>query len=91
LKITVDLSIAPSIVLISTMEQTQIAKTYEYQIKIGNDGKHYAVFKDAYEAECSDHAFHGCALHCFDGYDNAYELTADWWHRSGRTKAGNNI
>jgi hypothetical protein len=66
-------------------------KNYEYCVLIGNDGKYYAVFKNAYEAEMSDHAFADCPLACFDGYDNAYELTDVWWHRSGRTKAGNSI
>jgi hypothetical protein len=63
----------------------------EYQIKIGNNGKHYAVFKDSMAAEDAQKSFADCVISCFDGYDNAYELNSDWWHRSGRTKAGNSI
>jgi hypothetical protein len=63
----------------------------KYQIKRGEDGKHYAVFQDNLDAEDASAHFDGCRITCFDGYDNAYELTSDWWHRSGRTKAGNSI
>ncbi len=63
----------------------------QYQIKIGLDGKHYAVFHDNLDAEDAAPHFVGCRLSCFDGYDNAYELTSAWWHASGRTKAGNSI
>ncbi len=63
----------------------------KYQIKIGEDGKHYAVFQDNLDADDAAQYFVGCTLSCFDGYCNAYELNSDWWHRSGRTKAGNCI
>ena len=62
-----------------------------YKIKIGLDGNHYAVFNDSADAEISAPYFKDCRLACFDGYDNAYELSSSWWHRSGRTKAGNNV
>lgn len=54
----------------------------EYRIITDNNGKYYAVFKNAHEAEISEHAFHGCRLACCDDLDNAYELTSDWWCRN---------
>ncbi len=63
----------------------------QYKIQVGLDGKHYAVFANGCDAEDAAWAFEGCLIACFGQYENAYQLTSDWWHRSGRTKAGNNI
>lgn len=43
-------------------------------LKLGNDGRVYAVFADESEAERNEKYFRGCALTCFNGFMNAYCL-----------------
>src|SRR6267154_3706964 len=45
-----------------------MAKIFEFQIKIGANGKHYAVFQNNYEAELAESYFTGCQHSCFGGY-----------------------
>ncbi len=44
------------------------------RLRIGQNGKIYAVFSDEFEADQYRKHFVGCALSSFDGYMNAYCL-----------------
>lgn len=46
-----------------------------YTFKQGHNGKWYAVFRDCNDAEDARFAFEGCRVSCFDGYDNAYQVS----------------
>lgn len=56
-----------------------VEEPVKYAIRTGRDGKHYAVFENSYQTSLSAYAFRGCSIACFGGYENAYELTPDWW------------
>lgn len=45
-----------------------------YRIKLGIDGKRYAVFHSCYEADLMEWAFPNCCRACFGQYDNAFQL-----------------
>lgn len=48
-----------------------------FKIHVGLDGNLYAVFASETEAYEHRHAFAGYPTACFDGYENAYQLTFD--------------
>lgn len=47
----------------------------KYTFKQGLNGKWYAVFRDCVDAEDASFAFEGCLIVCFDGYENAYQVS----------------
>lgn len=59
------------------------------------DDKMYAIWPSNIELEehleRHPNAFPHCRPACCGGYDNALELTAEYYHSTGLTKAGNNI